>query len=335
MREYRELMTQQRTKEVRMMVFGTVILLVVCIGIALAGQSLAPPVSELVPTVTSPPTVVPTIPTSTLVPTDSPTPIPTHTPLPTSRLVLIPTATPISTGSPMPTDTPAPTDTPSPTPTATSTPTATPTPSPEPLPIPASDAQADLVSYDGLVPVQQVPAGVDIRAASVDADLHVALQNTTGVPAELSGWAEGEALLWIALYDPIPDPPAVYTEWIFALDLDGNAGTGRPAGSLRINPDIGVEVTLGVYYDPANGQYRYYALAWDPAQGGWADGPNGIHYVLSESRTLVGFALPLENLIQSAAQVTGVTYVPGSARGRAAVLAVDGQKVIDFYPERP
>jgi hypothetical protein len=192
-----------------------------------------------------------------------------------------------------------------------------------------------LVTYDGLVPVQRIPAGTDIRAASVDANLRVALQDNTGVPAELSGWAEGEVLLWIAFYDPIPNPPAVYTEWIFALDLDGNVGTGRPVGSLRINPDMGIEVTVGAYYDPAKGEYGYYSLVWDPAQGSWGDGPAGIHYVISESRTVIGFALPLETLTQSAAQVTGVTFAPGAVRGRAAALAVDGQRVIDFYPDRP
>jgi hypothetical protein len=202
--------------------------------------------------------------------------------------------------------------------------------------IPAADSRADVVSYEGLVPVEGVPDGVDIRAASVDADLRVALQTTGGVPAELSGWAEGEVVLWIALYDPIPDPPAVYTEWVFALDLDGDIGTGRPPGSLRINPDIGVEVAVGVYYDPDSGGYELYSLVWDPAQGGWADGPGGMHFVLSESRTLVGLALPLEALTQSAAQVTGVTVVPGAARGRAAAVAtVEGKRIIDFYPDRP
>ena len=323
MREYRELMTRQRSKEVWMIAFGTVVFLLVCIGVALVAQNLSPSVSEIAPTVTSQIAVAPTIltaaftltPMNTLVSTDSPTPIPTSTPL--------------STGSPVPTDTLAPTKTLSPTPTSTTTPSL------EPLPISPSDPQADLVSYNGLAPVQQVPAGVDIRAASVDADLRVTLEPTTGVPEELAGWAEGEVLLWIALYDPIPDPPAVYTEWIFALDLDGDVGTGRPAGSLRINPDIGVEVTIGAYYDPANGGYGYYSLVWDPAQESWVDGPAGIHYTLSESRTLIGFALPLETLTQSVTQVTGVTYVHGAVRGRAAALAVEGQKVIDFYPDRP
>jgi hypothetical protein len=193
-----------------------------------------------------------------------------------------------------------------------------------------------VVTYDGLVPVSNVPAGVDIRAASVAPDLRVALQNAPGPPAELSGWAEGEVLLWIALHDPIPDPPTVYTEWLVVLDLDGNANTGRPVGSLRINPDLGIEVAVGVYYDPAVANYSYYSLVWDPAQGNWADGPGGIHYLLTESRTLVGLALPLDTLTQSAAQVTGVTLVPAAVRGRAAVLAtVDGQRIIDFYPDRP
>jgi hypothetical protein len=70
------------------------------------------------------------------------------------------------------------------------------------------------------------------------------------VSAELAGLAaEDEVLLWIPFYEPIPDPPTAYTEWLFVLDLDGDVGTGRPAGSLRINPDQGVEVAIGAYYD--------------------------------------------------------------------------------------
>jgi hypothetical protein len=47
-------------------------------------------------------------------------------------------------------------------------------------------------------------------------------------------------------------------------------------------------------------------------------------------------ALPLEALTQTVAQVTGVTIVPEAVKGRAAALSqVEGQKVIDFYPDLP
>jgi len=314
MRDYREHVSLQRGKEVRGMVFGIVVLLVLCIGAVLVAQVFFPPAPELAPTATSSITVATITPVQAI---ESP-----------------PTSTPVPADSPAPTETSPtePTEPPPPTPTREATPDAT--PSLEPLTIPLSDPQADVVSYNGLVPVADAPAGIDVRAASVAPDLRVSLQTTEGAPAELSGWAEGEVLLWVALHDPIPDPPTVYTEWLFALDLDGNTATGRPPGSLRINPDLGVEVAIGVFYDPGSGGYTLYSLTWDPNLGSWADGPGGIHYIIGESRTLVGLALPLETLTQSAAQVTGVTVVPEAARGRAAALAtVDGQRIIDFYPD--
>jgi len=320
MRDYREHISLQRGKEVRGMVFGIVALLVLCIISVLVAQTLFPPVSELEPTSTSSITVATITPAQVI---ESP---PTSAPVPTDG--------PMPTDSPLPANTAAPTEASPPTPTRETTPVAT--PSPEPLTIPLSDSQADIVFYNSLAPVADAPAGIDIRAASVAPDLRVSLQATEGTPAELSNWAEGKVLLWLALHDPIPDPPAVYTEWLFALDLDGNTATGRPPGSLRINPDLGVEVAIGAFYDPGSGGYALYSLVWDPNQESWADGPGGIHYIISESRTLVGIALPLETLTQSAAQVTGVTVAPEAARGRAAALAtVDGQRIIDFYPDRP
>jgi hypothetical protein len=178
---------------------------------------------------------------------------------------------------------------------------------------------------------------VDIRAANIGADLQVALQPAEGVPVELSDWAtEDEILLWVSLYNPVPDPPVTYTEWLFALDLDGDVGTGRPAGSARINPDLGMEVAVAVYYDPVSKEYGLYSLAWDPTQEGWTSGPGEVRFTLSESRTLVGLAMPLETLTQTVAQVTGVTAVPEAVKGRAAALVtIEGQKAIDFYPDRP
>ena len=249
-------------------------------------------------------------------------PTPTTAP-PTSTLPMPPTATPI----PTPTDTPAPTETPMPE-------------SPLPTPVP-TDPQGDVGAYEDGAPVEAPPAGADIRVASVGPDLRVVLQPTEGVPAELAEWAAeaetgDEALLWIALYEPVPDPPTAYTEWIFALDLDGDVETGRPADSARINPDIGMEVAIAAYYQPTGGEYASYFLVWDPAQGGWVNGPGELRFTLDESRTLVGLALPLETLTQAVAQITGVTVAPEAVRGRAAVVSrVGEQRVIDFYPDRP
>jgi hypothetical protein len=182
---------------------------------------------------------------------------------------------------------------------------------------------------------------VDIRVASVGLDLRVDLQPATEVPAELADWAaegeeEEELLLWIALHDPVPDPPAEYTEWLFALDLDGDVETGRPVDSARINPDLGMEVAIGAYYQPASGEYATYFLVWNAAQESWAEGPDQVRFTLDESRTLVGLAVPLETLTQTVAQVTDVTAVPEAAKGRAAALSwMDEGRVIDFYPDRP
>jgi hypothetical protein len=235
--------------------------------------------------------------------------------------------------------TPVPSPEPSPTPTPTPIPTPTPTAEPTPeatVPSPA-DRQGDVGTYASGAPVEAAPEGVDIRSASVGTDLRIDLQPTAGVPMELAGWAtEDEVLLWIALYEPIPEPPMVYTDWLFALDLDGDMATGRPAGTSRINPDLGTEAAIGVSYNPASGEYEPYFWIWDPAQGDWEVGPEATRSYLSDSRTLIGLALPLETLTQNVAQIAGVTVVPEAVKGRAAALSyAEQQGVVDFYPDRP
>ncbi len=294
MREYRQLMEQQRAKELRLTIAGLAVVFL-CIIVVLITRAIFPS-AEPEPTITPTFTAAPATLTAVLAP------LPTNTP------------------GPVPTDTPVPTETPLPTPI---------------IQVSPADPQADVVSYNDLVLVQDVPAGVDIRAASPASDLRITLQDAGNVPSELSGWAEGEVLLWIALYDPVPDPPSAYTEWLFVLDLDGNTETGRPPGSLHTNPDLGIEVAIGAFYDPATGGYETYSLVWDPAVGNWADGPAGLHFTLSDSRAVVGLALPLDTLTQSVAQVAGVTVAPGVVRGRAATLATTDQRIIDFYPDRP
>jgi hypothetical protein len=227
--------------------------------------------------------------------------------------------------------------TPIPTPVPTVTPTPIPTPTPEPTPIPPADPQGDVSAYESGAPVAGAPAGVDVRAASVAPDLRVNLQPTAGVPVELAGWASAdEVLLWLSLYDPVPASLQVYTDWLFALDLDGDTSTGRPAGAARINPDLGTEAAIGVSYNATSGQFEPYFWVWDPVQGNWTETPGTVRYDLDESRTLIGLALPLETLTQSVAQTTGVTVVTEAAKGRAAALSFAGeQAVIDFYPDRP
>jgi hypothetical protein len=233
--------------------------------------------------------------------------------------------------------TPTPTSTPTPlvTPTFTPQPTPTGTPTPVPTPTPV-DPRGDVSTYDGGAGVDGVPASIDIRDASVSPDLAVNLQSAAGAPDELAGWVTtGEALLWIELHGPVPDPPP-YTDWLFALDLDGDAATGRPVGSARINPDLGDEAVVGVLYNPADGEYAPYFLVWDGTQSAWVDGPEVVRFTLDESRTVLGLALPLDVLTQTVAQTTGVEFAPAAAKGRAAVLSFAGeQTVVDFYPNRP
>jgi len=231
----------------------------------------------------------------------------------------------------------APTATPIP---PTPEPTATPTPEVAASPAP-DDAQGDVGAYESGAPVEGVPSGLDISAASVEEDTRILLRPTEGVPAELAEWAtEEEILLWIKLHDPIPNPPGRYMNWLFVLDADGNTSTGRSAGSRRINPDLGDEAVIGVSYDPSSGSYDSYFLVWDPNQnegaGGWISWTEGARHYLDESRTLVALAVPMEALSQAVSQTSNVTLSPEAVKGRAAAESYVGeQRVIDFYPDLP
>ncbi len=267
-----------------------------------------------------------------------PSSAPTDTPAPTaasSTTAALATSTVVPT--PKPTDTPAPTETPTLPPTETPTLEPTPEPTATATATPPSDAQGDVGDYGSGEPVEEPPAGVDIRVASPGSDLRVALQPGEGTPAELAEWAtEGEALLWIALHEPVPDPPVRYLEWLFALDLDGDLETGRQPGAARINPDLGMEVAIGVYYSPASEEYAAYFLVWDPEQGVLAPQVGPVRFTLDESRTLIGLALSLETLTQTVTQTADVTVALEAVKGRAAALSdVEGQRMIDFYPDRP
>jgi len=193
-----------------------------------------------------------------------------------------------------------------------------------------------VIIYDTSEPVAAFPGGVDIQAANVGADLLVSLQPTDGTPAELIEWAnEGDVLLWVSLYDPIPDPPAAFTDWVFVLDVDGDQTSGRPPATVLVNPDLGYEAAIGVSYNEASGNYEPYFLVWDAAQLRLVSAGRP-RFVVNESRTLIGLALPLASLTENVSQIAGVTLDPASVKGRvAAQSVVGGRKVIDVYPDLP
>jgi hypothetical protein len=227
--------------------------------------------------------------------------------------------------------TPTPTITPQPTATSTLTPTVTPTPTPAP-----ADPAGDVASYEDSNPIDGSPGGVDIRDAGIDADMRLNLEPGADLPPQLVNWAvEGETVLWIEFYQPIPNPPP-YIDWLFALDMDGNAATGRPANSARINPDMGDDAIVGLLYNPTNGDYTPYFLVWDPAQGDLVDGPNVVRTYIDDARTMIALALPFETLVQTVEQTTGAAFAPQAAKGRAAALSFTEEwNAIDFYPDLP
>jgi hypothetical protein len=220
------------------------------------------------------------------------------------------------------------------TPTPTYIPTIAPTETPvAPTASPDLDPQGDVEVYETEAQVTGAPTGVDIQSSGVQLEgLHVVLQPAAeDVPTELSGWAlESEALIWIGLYEPIPDPPAVTMRWIFVLDMDGDATTGRPPGTLKINRGLGDEVALLLTY--GGGNYGIEAWVWDSAGGTWATGPSGTRYKISDSRQFVALAIPLDAFVQSVSQNSGVTTNLDAVKGRVAVDAYGEQRLIDYCP---
>ncbi len=305
MREYREFEAQQRARTVRLASVGVIGFLVLCIAGVMLARTFWPASSKLAVSTSTPTAVA----------------LPTSTPMPTAVLTNVPEQT----------EALAPTEAP------TLSPSPTLSPLPEPSPTPVFDLQGDVEVYGSGALVEGAPGGVDIRSANVDLDLRLSLQPDERVPVELAQWAsEGELLLWLSFYDPIPDPPPVLTDWVFVLDVDGDAATGRPVGTAQINPDLGYEAAIGVSYNDTRGAYEGYFLVWDPARSALVGRPDAPRFVVTESRTLIGLALPLETLTQAIQGTAGVAFVPEDVRGRtAAQSSAGGQKVIDFYPDRP
>jgi hypothetical protein len=224
-----------------------------------------------------------------------------------------------------------------PRPTQTSAPTEAPEPTEPPTPEPTQpafppDGQGDAVVYETGDPVDETPAGADVRVASIGDDLGMTLGIPEEVPEGLADLAsEGDVLLWLELYEPIPESPGERLEWIFALDMDDDTATGRPAGQRPINPDLGYEVAIGVTYE--GGTYGTYVLIWQA--GSWAAGPEAT-YLVDETGTLIGLAVPREALVAQVSELSGVDAVPDDVKGRLAALVGTGaSRIADFYPELP
>jgi hypothetical protein len=224
-----------------------------------------------------------------------------------------------------------------PLPTWTPEPTVAPEPTEVPTPVPTQpaflpDGQGDAVVYETGDPADETPAGVDIRVASIGDDMEVTLGIPEEVPDGLADLAtEGNVLLWLELYEAIPESPEEKLEWLFVLDMDDNTETGRPAGQRPINPDLGYEVAIGLAYE--NGTYSPYVLIWQA--GSWAAGPQ-VSYLVDESGTLIGLAVPGEELVAKVSELSGVETVPDDVKGRLAALAGAGAgRIADFYPELP
>ena len=89
---------------------------------------------------------------------------------------------------------------------------------------------------------------------------------------------------------------------------------------------------MAVLLNYSGGTYAIEVLVWDNANGSFVNGPGGVRYKISESRTLVALALPLDAFTQAVLQRSGVTVNLDAVKGRVAVDAYGAQRVIDYYP---
>lgn len=230
--------------------------------------------------------------------------------------------------------------TPTPPPPPSPTPAPTLPPTPTPYPVADADPQGDVGAYSTGIVMPGSPLAVDIRNASVNSDLHVALGPESGLPSALSGWAqEGEFVLWIALYGPPSgDTLTSSVDWLIVLDVDGNLATGRPPGTRSINPDLGDEVALGISYDPLSDAFSSFLWVWNTSVGDWdtTDRQSSVRYIVVEDQSVLGVAVSSEYLLQQLAQYSGAAISMDAVRGRAAAIAYTSPELsIDFYPDPP
>ena len=254
-----------------------------------------------------------------------PPPTPTQLPPPTPP-TLTPTAAP-----------------PEPTPTATAARSPLPTPTAITTQAVCLDRSGDLARYDTLAPVRRAVQGADIQRASLDDARHPVTTLPPDLRAEIGDWdQETSLILWMTLYQPVPDEaapgePDTERYWLFALDLDGDSTTGRPVGDGVINPDMGVEVTIGVKWDPELGAEREpYIYVWNADTGTSDRRTEGVEARFSRARDAVFVRIGVDLLSELVRQYSETEFDPTRAVGRAAALAVtDEGMVADFCPDLP
>lgn len=257
-------------------------------------------------------------PSPTALPSSSPTlrPTPTHTPSPT---------TPTPTAEP---------DTPIPTPALT----PSPTPAASPTPVLAVDRRGDLVDYDTFAPIANAPTGADIRLACFDQDLQLIRSIPGELAAEIRDWnTAGYLILWMTLYEPVPEILEQDRYWLFALDSDGSLASGRPPGDGPVIPDLGPEVSIGVRSMPAAGiTFEVYLYVWNTAIQDSEVHSAQAEARLGTTREAIFIRVPydvLESLIRELSQTEPRWE---RATGRAATIVSTGTgRAIDFFPELP
>lgn len=226
-----------------------------------------------------------------------------------------------------------------PTPSATAeAPTGVPTPSLMPVAPAASDASDDLVTYAGFEPVAAPPPGSDIRLACFGPDLQLLRAMPDPLAAEVPQWADANYLvLWMELHQPIPETIDRERYWLFALDTDNNAATGRPVGGGPINPDMGPEITVGIQSNPLlEGAFEPYLYVWNDEANDFEQHPVSGQVYVSTARDAIAVRVPADLLVASIRELSQVEPDWENTIGRAAAIVVtDAGEVIDFCPERP
>ncbi|MBN1811413.1 MAG: hypothetical protein JXA14_06235 [Anaerolineae bacterium] len=248
------------------------------------------------------------------------------------------TTTPVQ---PTITSTAAPTTTPvRPTPAepTTASPTTTPTRTSSPSPSIFFDDVGDLVSFDTLESVVIAPPGTDIRAACFTGGRQLIRTLPEELAGEISDWdTEENLVLWLTFHEPVPTVPDMERYWIFALDADNNTATGRPVGEGIINPDIGVEATIGVHSDPAAGiELAPYILVWNARLVTSEPRTLDLEARLSAARDALFIRVPAELLTETIRTLSEVEPNWDQMIGRALATATTSEgAVADFAPERP
>ncbi|MBN1920554.1 MAG: hypothetical protein JW892_04870 [Anaerolineae bacterium] len=248
------------------------------------------------------------------------TPTPEILPSPTAVFQVLPTVTPMPTSETTPE------------PTVEITPTLAPTVAPH------TDPGGDIASLAGNQAVSDPPAGLDGVSCNVGADTLVLSDALP--PFTVEGAEDATRLtLWLKLAEAPPAQRALTYHWILALDVDGNAGTGRPQGAGYINPDLGTEVGAGVLFYP-DGRAEPYLYIWDSAQGDWASGarvPDLLQVTFTENRDAIAFSFPVAELNAAIQDISGVSLDAAQLRGRIGTIASSDTvaSIVDFCPDLP